>query len=103
MPVVIRLARLGRRHLPFYRIRVCNKNVKRDGKFLEEVGTYNPIPLDDGIKEVRLNVDRIKYWLSVGAQPSETAGILPPLPLHPYCESAVSKKKTEEGEGAASS
>ena len=61
-------------------------------------------------------LDRIKYWLSVGAQPSETvamllgrvrlrvsiskqAGILPPMPLHPYCESAVSKKKTEEGEG----
>ena len=72
------------------------------------MGTYNPIPLDDGIKEVRLNVDRIKYWLSVGAQPSETvamllgrAGILPPLPLHPYCESALPKKKEEE-EGASS-
>ena len=62
---------------------MCNKNVKRDGKFLEEVGygviwvhnkqvgTYNPIPLDDGIK-----LDRIKYWLSVGAQPSETVAML---------------------------
>ncbi|KAK8796240.1 hypothetical protein WA171_004201 [Blastocystis sp. BT1] len=105
MPVVMRLARFGRRHLPFYRIRVCNKHVKRDGRFIEEVGTYNPIPLDDGVKELRLNVDRIKYWLSVGAQPSETvavllgrAGILPPPPLHPYDISAQPRKQQKKEE-----
>ncbi|KAK8820271.1 hypothetical protein WA577_006337, partial [Blastocystis sp. JDR] len=107
MPVVMRLARFGRRHMPFYRIRVCNKNVKRDGKYIEELGTYNPIPLDDGVKELRLNVDRVKYWLSVGAQPSQTvavllgrAGILPPPPLRPIVQSALPKKAAEE-EGEA--
>jgi small subunit ribosomal protein S16 len=72
MPVRIRLARFGRIRDPFYRIRVQDSRRSRDGKFIEQVGTYDPIPnRADNMKEVRLDVERIKYWLSVGAQPSK--------------------------------
>ena len=73
--VRLRLQRLGRRHRPFYRIVAASSRSKRDGKHLELLGTYDPIPRD-GVKDVRLKVDRIQYWLSVGAQPSNTVGRL---------------------------
>lgn len=67
----IRLSRGGRTNLPFYRILVTNSTSPRDSKFLEKIGTYNPL-LDDN-KENRITVDkeRAEYWLSVGAQPTE--------------------------------
>lgn len=65
--VKIRLSRTGRKNLPSYRIVVVPAREKRETKSLEIVGTYFPLK-----KEVNLNVDRIKYWLSVGAQPTET-------------------------------
>ncbi|RUS28636.1 ribosomal protein S16 domain-containing protein [Jimgerdemannia flammicorona] len=71
MVVRIRLARFGRKNLPYYHIVVANARSPRDGKHIEQVGTYNPIPDAEGIKHINLNVDRIKYWLTVGAQPSE--------------------------------
>lgn len=78
MVVRIRLARWGRRNRPFYRIVAADARAKRDGRFLETLGTYNPISHSKReaahhIKRVALNVQRIKYWLSVGAQPSETS------------------------------
>ena len=93
MVVRIRLARFGRKHRPFYRIVVADSRARRDGKHIERVGTYDPIPAKDGIKEVRLRTERIKYWMSCGAQPSSKvawllgkAGILPeqprPVPVH---------------------
>jgi small subunit ribosomal protein S16 len=63
MPVRIRLARFGRTNRPFYRIHVADSRMKRDGRFLEAVGTYDPLPTEQGKKVVRLNTDRIKYWL----------------------------------------
>jgi len=57
------------------RIVSCDSRSRRDGKFLEIVGTYDPIARK-GVKEVRLNVDRVKYWLGVGAQPSDTTARL---------------------------
>ena len=88
MPVRIRLARFGQKNRPFYRIFVCDSRSKRDGKHLEVVGHYDPIPSKDRNKHVGLNVDRVKYWLSVGAQPSDTVrrilsqtGIIPPRPI----------------------
>lgn len=69
--VRIRMQRLGRTHRPFYRIAAAEKRVKRDGKVLENLGWYNPIEKDPE-KQLKLNDDRIKYWLSVGAQPSDT-------------------------------
>ncbi|XP_024401072.1 small ribosomal subunit protein bS16m/bS16c [Physcomitrium patens] len=86
--VRIRLARFGRKNLPFYRIFVADSRSPRDGKHLEVVGHYNPLPGKDGMKRIGVNSDRIKYWLSVGAQPSDTvrrllnkAGILPAPPV----------------------
>eukprot|EP00245_Coleochaete_scutata_P004563 TRINITY_DN17280_c0_g1_i1.p1 TRINITY_DN17280_c0_g1~~TRINITY_DN17280_c0_g1_i1.p1 ORF type:complete len:119 (-),score=11.85 TRINITY_DN17280_c0_g1_i1:377-733(-) len=83
--VRIRLARFGRRNLPFYRIFVADSRSPRDGKHLDIVGHYNPLPGKDGMKRIGINTERVKYWLSVGAQPSETVarllsitGILPP-------------------------
>ncbi|CAB4381491.1 unnamed protein product [Rhizophagus irregularis] len=89
MVVRIRLARHGIkiRNRPFYNIVVANAKTPRDGKHIEKVGLYDPIPIELGIKNVELNTDRIKYWLSVGAWPSDTvarllskAGIMPTLP-----------------------
>lgn len=73
MAVRIRLARFGRKKRPFYRIVVANSETKRDGKFLELIGTYDPLkdPAD-----VRFNEERLDYWLKVGATPTETVGSL---------------------------
>ena len=69
MSVKIRLARHGAKKRPFYRIVVANSESPRDGRFLEIVGTYNPVvePV-----EVLLKADRIKYWVGQGAIPSDT-------------------------------
>lgn len=69
--VRLRLARFGRRNLPFYRITAADSRAPRDGKHLEVVGHYNPMPGKDGLKRIGINTERIKYWLSVGAQPSD--------------------------------
>lgn len=67
----IRLSRGGRNKLPFYRILVTNHTSPRDSKFLEKVGTYNPLLKKDDENRVTIKQDRIEYWLSVGAQPTE--------------------------------
>jgi len=73
--VKIRLARHGRKRRPFYRVVAADVNAPRDGKFLEILGTYNPIE-KDAEKEVTLKIDRVDYWLSQGAQPTDTAAAL---------------------------
>ncbi len=70
MVVRIRLARHGRKKRPFYRLVVADSRSPRDGKFIEMIGTYNP--LTDPV-EVKVNEERAIYWLKVGAQPSDTA------------------------------
>lgn len=86
----------------------ANHKAPRDGKFLEVVGTYNPIANAAGAKEIRLKTDRLKYWLSVGAQPSDRVawilgkfGVLPPKPrsynpqkMIPRKDRAEKKKKS---------
>jgi small subunit ribosomal protein S16 len=69
--VRIRLQRMGRTHRPFYRIQVTDGRRRRDGAAIEELGWYDPIAKDPA-KQVSINEERIKYWLSVGAQPSDT-------------------------------
>ncbi|KAJ3332093.1 hypothetical protein HDU76_001300 [Blyttiomyces sp. JEL0837] len=71
MVVRIRLARWGARNNPFFGIVVANSRSARDKKHLERIGTYNPIPDKDKVKHIELNTERIKYWLGVGAQPSD--------------------------------
>ena len=69
MGVRIRLARHGAKKKPFYRIVAADGESPRDGKFLEKLGTYNPLK---DPAEVTLNQDRIKYWIEKGAIPSDT-------------------------------
>lgn len=67
--LTIRLARIGKKKKPYYRVVVIERTRARDGRVREEVGTYDPLKKP---AEVKLDSDRIKYWLGVGAQPSDT-------------------------------
>ncbi|MBQ9495176.1 MAG: 30S ribosomal protein S16 [Treponema sp.] len=66
--VKIRLKRLGTQKRPYYRVVVMDALKPRDGKAIEEIGTYHPIEAED--KQVNVDVARAKYWISVGAQPT---------------------------------
>ena len=75
MAVVIRFARHGTKKRPFFRVVVQDKQAPRDGRFIELIGTFNPLEKDGGkwkSNPLRLNRARWEYWLSVGAKPSET-------------------------------
>jgi len=73
--VRIRMKKLGRKHRPFYRICAMDIRRPRDGRVLEELGTYDPLVPDTDARAV-LNGERVKYWLGVGAQPSEKVKVL---------------------------
>lgn len=75
MAVRIRMKQMGRAHRPFYRICAMDKRAPRDGKVLEELGTYDPM-IPDTDARVQLNGERVDYWLGVGAQPSEKVAVL---------------------------
>jgi small subunit ribosomal protein S16 len=71
MSVSLRLSRGGSKKRPYYKIVIANSRAPRDGKFLEQVGTYNPLLAKDDENRVRLIEDRVRYWISVGAQPTD--------------------------------
>jgi len=71
MSVRIKLKRYGRRHQPHYRFTAVDRRRTRDTKVIEELGFYDPLNRD-GEKQVTLKRERVEYWLSVGAQPTET-------------------------------
>ena len=71
MSVSLRLSRGGSKKRPYYKIVVANSRAPRDGKYLEQVGTYNPLLAKDDANRVRLVEDRVRYWLGVGAQPTD--------------------------------
>ena len=71
MALKIRLARGGSKKRPYYRIVIADIRMPRDGRFIEKVGSWNPMLDKDDEKRVVLEVERIKYWLSVGAQPTD--------------------------------
>jgi small subunit ribosomal protein S16 len=73
MAIKLRLARYGGKKHAFYRLVAADERARRDGRFLEQLGTYDP---NQRPAAVRLKADRVKHWLSVGAQPSETVGKL---------------------------
>mmetsp|Transcript_15766 Transcript_15766/g.40357 ORF Transcript_15766/g.40357 Transcript_15766/m.40357 type:complete len:112 (-) Transcript_15766:217-552(-) len=96
MVVRIRLARYGVQNNPFFRIVAADSRSPAAGRHIEKLGHYNPTPESDGNVHVGLNLDRVRYWLSVGAQPSEPvaqllgqAGITPRAPLRPRTSKAV--------------
>ena len=71
MPLKIRLARAGAKKRPFYRIVVADSRAPRDGRFIEKLGTYNPLLPRDSTERVTINADRVNHWLGVGAQPTD--------------------------------
>jgi len=75
MAVRIRMKKMGRKHRAFFRICVMDSRVQRDGKAIEEVGFYDPM-VPDKAARVKLNMERVDYWMSVGAQPSEKVNAL---------------------------
>ena len=75
MTVRIRMKKLGRKHRPFFRICVMDQRSPRNGKAIEEVGTYDPMVREKS-QRVTLDMDRVDHWISVGAQPSEKVAVL---------------------------
>jgi len=98
----IRLARSGAKKRPYYRIVIADARAPRDGRFIEKVGTYNPMLPKTDENRIRLNEDRIKYWLGHGAQPTDrvamflgNAGIIE-KPVFNNPEKAKPSAKTQE-------
>ncbi|MEE2789074.1 MAG: 30S ribosomal protein S16 [Myxococcota bacterium] len=73
MAVKLRLQRFGAKRRPFYRIVAADARMRRDGRFLEQIGTYDPMT-ESG--ELRIKTERLDHWLSVGAQPTDTVASL---------------------------
>lgn len=73
MAVKIRLRRMGQKHAPFYRVVVTDSRSPRDGKFIETIGTYDPMKQGANYE---FKLDRVDYWIQCGAQPSETVANL---------------------------
>ena len=71
MALKIRLARGGAKKRPFYRIVVADARSPRDGRFIEKIGTYNPLLPSDHAERLRLDTEAVKKWLAVGAQPTD--------------------------------
>jgi small subunit ribosomal protein S16 len=75
MALALRLSRGGRKNRPHYSIVVADKRYPRDGRFIEKLGTYNPLLAKDDANRVQFNEERVKYWLSQGATPSDRVAI----------------------------
>lgn len=73
--VIVRLARGGSKKRPFYSINVCDSRCRRDGRFIERIGYYNPMAAGQAVR-LNVNQERLAYWQSQGAQPSETVARL---------------------------
>ncbi|MBL6761158.1 MAG: 30S ribosomal protein S16, partial [PS1 clade bacterium] len=71
MALKIRMSRGGSKKLPFYRIVVADSRMPRDGRYIERLGTYNPLLPKDGGERVKLDTDRAKHWIDQGAKPSD--------------------------------
>ncbi|MFK7869149.1 MAG: 30S ribosomal protein S16 [Roseobacter sp.] len=71
MAMKIRLARGGSKKRPFYRIVAADSRMPRDGRFIEKLGTYNPLLPKDSEERVKMDVERVQHWLSHGAQPTD--------------------------------
>jgi len=71
MAMKIRLARGGSKKRPFYRIVAADSRMPRDGRYIEKLGTYNPLLPKDSEERVKMNMERVQYWLGQGAQPTD--------------------------------
>jgi len=100
MAIKIRLARGGSKKRPFYRIVAADSRMPRDGRFIERLGTYSPLLPKDSEERVKMNIERIQYWMGQGAQPTdriqrmlEAAGVVP-------ATTRANPKQAEPGEKA---
>jgi small subunit ribosomal protein S16 len=107
MSVKIRLSRGGAKKRPYYYVVTAHSASPRDGHYIEQIGTFDPMLKKDDQNRVKLNLDRCKYWLSVGAQPTDRvarlldgAGLMKRTPSN-NPEKAKPKKKRMEREAAA--
>ena len=87
MAMKIRLARGGSKKRPFYRIVATDSRMPRDGRFIEKLGTYNPLLPKDSEQRVQMNMERVQYWLDQGAQPTDR--------ISRFLEAAGHSPKTE--------
>lgn len=103
MALKIRLARGGAKKRPYYRIVVADARSPRDGRFVEKVGTYNPMLPRENEDRIRLDKERIQYWLGVGAQPTDrvarflgSAEIIPMPAISETPKKSAPKAKAQE-------
>ena len=108
MPVRIRLSRGGAKKRPFYRIVVADSRRARDGKFIDQIGTYNPMLPKDSADRVKMDVDKAKEWISKGAKPSDrisiflsNLGVMDKPVITEKTKKHLPKKKTQERLAAA--
>lgn len=108
MSLKIRLSRGGANKSPFYRVVVADSRRARDGRFVEKIGTYNPFLEHGNPERVVLKTERAKYWLSVGAQPSDRvalfladAGLIEKPAITETPKKSAPKKKAQEKMKAA--
>ena len=108
MSVSLRLSRGGSKKRPYYKIVIANSRAPRDGAFLEQVGTYNPLLAKDDEKRVVMNMERVQHWLSQGAQPTDrvarfvdAAGLKTRAPRNNPERAVPGKKATERAEEKA--
>ena len=87
MAMKIRLARGGSKKRPFYRIVAADSRMPRDGRFIEKLGTYNPLLPKDSEDRIKMNMERIQYWLDQGAKPTDR--------IARFLEAAGHSEKTE--------
>ncbi|MEL6476591.1 MAG: 30S ribosomal protein S16 [Pseudomonadota bacterium] len=100
MAIKIRLARGGSKKRPFYRIVAADSRMPRDGRYIEKLGTYNPLLPKDSEERVKMDMERVQHWLGQGAQPTdrisrmlEAAGVMP-------AKARANMKKAEPGKKA---
>ena len=108
MPVRIRLSRRGAKKRPFYRIVVADSRRARDGKYIDKIGTYNPMLQKDNPERVKLDVEKAKEWISKGAQPSDRVtlflsnlGVVEKPIITEKTKKHLPRKKTQEKLAAA--
>ena len=103
MSLRIRLSRGGAKKRPYYRIVVADSRRARDGRYIERIGTYNPMVAKDDPERLKINDERIKYWLGVGAKPSDRVarflgdrGIIEKPPIPEQTKQHLPRAKTVE-------
>ena len=108
MAMKIRLARGGSKKRPFYRIVAADSRMPRDGRFIEKLGTYNPLLPKDSEERVKMNMERVQYWLGEGAQPTdrvsrflEAAGVIAKKERNNPNKGTPGKKAQERAEAKA--